>query len=45
MGHKNSETQQKSREIQVTILDHTIVIVKMRGYGIGQFEATVQYKS
>jgi hypothetical protein len=41
MGHKNSEAQQKSREIQVTILDHTIVIVKMRGYGIGQIAATV----
>jgi predicted GNAT family acetyltransferase len=45
MGHKNSETRQKSREIQVTTLDHTIVIDKMRGYGVGQFEATVQYKS
>jgi hypothetical protein len=41
MGQKNSGVQQKSREIQVTILDHTIVIVKMRGYGIGQFETAV----
>jgi hypothetical protein len=41
MEQKNSETRQKIRKIQVTILDHKIVIGKVREYGIGQFEATI----